>query len=157
MLSKAIVGGGCFWCTETIFLRLRGVHKVESGYAGGHVKDPTYKQICEGNTGHAEVIRVFYDPQVISYKSKFTKLFSPSLHIFQRPWSHNSQPTRKRCRNSIPIDNHVWNWRVKENRSLSLWGSVKRRKLPRRSKQNRDINRSGRHILFSRRLSSRLL
>ncbi len=71
MLSKAVIGGGCFWCTETIFLRLRGVHKVESGYAGGHVKNPTYKQICEGNTGHAEVIRVFYDAQVISYKSKF--------------------------------------------------------------------------------------
>lgn len=46
MLSKAIFGGGCFWCTETIFLRLKGVQKVESGYAGGHVKNPTYKQVC---------------------------------------------------------------------------------------------------------------
>ena len=53
MLSKAIVGGGCFWCTEAIFQRLKGVQKVESGYAGGHVKNPTYKQICTGSTGHA--------------------------------------------------------------------------------------------------------
>jgi peptide-methionine (S)-S-oxide reductase len=53
MLSKAIFGGGCFWCTETLFIRLRGVQKVESGYAGGHVLNPTYKQVCEGTTGHA--------------------------------------------------------------------------------------------------------
>ena len=53
MLSKAIVGGGCFWCTEAVFQRLKGVHKVESGYAGGHVINPTYKQICTGSTGHA--------------------------------------------------------------------------------------------------------
>jgi peptide methionine sulfoxide reductase MsrA len=53
MLSKAIVGGGCFWCTEAIFQRLIGVQKVESGYAGGHIKNPTYSQICTGKTGHA--------------------------------------------------------------------------------------------------------
>jgi len=71
MLSKAIFGGGCFWCTETLFQKLRGVQKVESGYAGGHLKNPSYTQICTGQTGHAEVIRIFYDPQIISYRSNY--------------------------------------------------------------------------------------
>jgi peptide methionine sulfoxide reductase MsrA len=53
MLSKAIFGGGCFWCTEAVFQRLSGVHKVESGYTGGLIKNPTYEQICSGKTGHA--------------------------------------------------------------------------------------------------------
>jgi peptide-methionine (S)-S-oxide reductase len=57
-----VVGGGCFWCTEAIFQRLDGVLKVESGYSGGHVKNPTYEQVCEKTTGHAEVIKIQYDP-----------------------------------------------------------------------------------------------
>jgi peptide-methionine (S)-S-oxide reductase len=66
-LSKATFGGGCFWCTEAFFQRLKGVHSVVSGYSGGHVKNPTYRQVCDGDTGHAEVIQVAYDPQVIAY------------------------------------------------------------------------------------------
>lgn len=64
----AIFGGGCFWCTEAIFSRLRGVTKVVSGYAGGKRAQPTYEQVSTGTTGHAEVVQITYDPQIISYK-----------------------------------------------------------------------------------------
>ena len=67
-LSKAVVGGGCFWCVEAVLQRLKGVHKVESGYAGGEKPNPTYQDICTGKTGHAEVVRVHYNEEAISYK-----------------------------------------------------------------------------------------
>lgn len=63
----ATFGGGCFWCTEAVFLELRGVQSVVSGYSGGHVPNPTYEQVCGKQTGHAEVIQVAFDPQQISY------------------------------------------------------------------------------------------
>ena len=65
--ETAIFAGGCFWCTEAVFQSLAGVERVESGYIGGHVADPTYKQVCGGGTGHAEAIRITFDPAVISY------------------------------------------------------------------------------------------
>lgn len=65
--DTATLGTGCFWCTEAIFQQLKGVLKVSSGYSGGHIKNPTYEQVCEKNTGHAEVVQVIYDPDVISY------------------------------------------------------------------------------------------
>ena len=64
----ATLGGGCFWCLEAVFEELRGVTDVESGYAGGHVADPTYRQVCEGGTGHAEVVRIEFDPTLIGYR-----------------------------------------------------------------------------------------
>lgn len=64
----ATFGGGCFWCTEAVFELLPGVKKVVSGYAGGHTANPSYKQICTGETGHAEVIRIEFDPAVVSYE-----------------------------------------------------------------------------------------
>lgn len=64
----ATFGGGCFWCTEAVFLRLRGVKKVVSGYTGGKTVNPTYKEVCEGNTGHAEVVQIEFDPSEISYE-----------------------------------------------------------------------------------------
>ncbi|MBT3635937.1 MAG: peptide-methionine (S)-S-oxide reductase MsrA [Opitutae bacterium] len=64
----AIIGGGCFWCTEAVFEMYDGVKEVVSGYAGGATKNPTYKEICTGATGHAEVIKIVYDPAVISYR-----------------------------------------------------------------------------------------
>ena len=67
MSEQAIFAGGCFWCTEAVFKQLGGVSAVESGYIGGHVDDPTYKQVCSGSTGHAEAIRVTFDPAVIGY------------------------------------------------------------------------------------------
>jgi peptide-methionine (S)-S-oxide reductase len=63
----AILAGGCFWCTEAVFLDVVGVSKVESGYTGGAVANPTYKQVCGGDTGHAEAIRVTFDPDQLSY------------------------------------------------------------------------------------------
>ena len=65
--ETATLGGGCFWCVEAVFQRVDGVIDVKPGYAGGHVKNPTYKEICTGNTGHAEVARVEFDPELISY------------------------------------------------------------------------------------------
>ena len=65
--ETAIFAGGCFWCTEAVFKGLAGVESVESGYIGGDVANPTYKQVCGGDTGHAEAIRVTFDPAVISY------------------------------------------------------------------------------------------
>ncbi len=67
-LQTATFGGGCFWCTEAVFLELRGVNHVESGYAGGHVANPTYEQVCTKTTGHAEVIQISFDPGQISYE-----------------------------------------------------------------------------------------
>lgn len=67
-LDTAIFGAGCFWCVEAVFQRLKGVHSVESGYAGGHVKNPTYEQVCSGTTGHAEVALVTFDTAIISYE-----------------------------------------------------------------------------------------
>lgn len=66
-MEKATFGAGCFWCVEAIFQRLEGVEKVESGYAGGHLKNPTYKQVTSGTTGHAEVAQITFDPAIISY------------------------------------------------------------------------------------------
>jgi peptide-methionine (S)-S-oxide reductase len=65
--QQATLAGGCFWCTEAVFNDVIGVSKVESGYTGGHVANPTYRQVCGGDTGHAEAIRVTYDPDMISY------------------------------------------------------------------------------------------
>ncbi|GLC36480.1 hypothetical protein PLESTB_000152700 [Pleodorina starrii] len=67
-MEVATVGGGCFWCVEACYNMLQGVQSAISGYAAGHVKDPTYKQICGGTTGHAEVVQITYDPSVVSYK-----------------------------------------------------------------------------------------
>jgi peptide-methionine (S)-S-oxide reductase len=63
----AVLGGGCFWCTEAVFLEMRGVTRVESGYTGGLEPNPTYEQVCSGGTGHAEVVRLEFDPGVVSY------------------------------------------------------------------------------------------
>jgi peptide-methionine (S)-S-oxide reductase len=67
MTETAIFAGGCFWCVEAVFQDLIGVEKLESGYIGGHVPDPTYKQVCGGDTGHAEGLRVTFDPALLSY------------------------------------------------------------------------------------------
>ena len=71
-----VFGGGCFWCTEAVFLRLKGVRSVASGYAGGRVENPTYAAVSAGRTGHAEVIRVEYDPTVIPFQKLLEVFFS---------------------------------------------------------------------------------
>ncbi len=67
LVETATFAGGCFWCTEAIFDRLQGVQSVESGYIGGHVDAPTYRQVCSGTTGHAEAVRIAFDPAQIGY------------------------------------------------------------------------------------------
>ena len=66
-LEKATLGGGCFWCTEAVYLQLNGVVDVKPGYSGGHVKNPTYNEVCTGNTGHAEVVQITFDPDIVSF------------------------------------------------------------------------------------------
>ena len=68
-MSIAFFGAGCFWCVETIFLQLNGVNKVVSGYTGGHTKNPKYKDICTGKTGHVEVCKIIFDPKIITYQT----------------------------------------------------------------------------------------
>ena len=67
-LSKATLGTGCFWCTEAIFKSLKGVHSALPGYSGGHVENPTYEEVCSKTTGHAEVVHIEFDPEVISFE-----------------------------------------------------------------------------------------
>ena len=72
----ALLGGGCFWCLEAVFDELAGVESVESGYAGGANADPTYDDVCSGRTGHAEVVRVTFDPSVLSYRDLLSVFFT---------------------------------------------------------------------------------
>ena len=74
--ESATLAGGCFWCLEAVFGELRGVERVESGYTGGHVHEPTYKQVCTGMTGHAEAVQVTYDPRAISYRDLLEVFFT---------------------------------------------------------------------------------
>lgn len=89
-MEKATFGNGCFWCTEAIFQNLKGVEKVASGYTGGKVKNPTYKEVCSGLTGHAEVIQITFDSNVISYEEL--------LEVF---WSTHDPTTLNRQGNDV--------------------------------------------------------
>lgn len=75
-LESATLGGGCFWCLEAVFERLDGVERVVSGYAGGHVPDPTYYAVTTGRTGHAEVVRIDFDPSIIGYRDLLDIFFA---------------------------------------------------------------------------------
>src|SRR5689334_23271738 len=88
--DTATFGTGCFWCTEAIFQQLDGVLKVSSGYSGGHVVNPTYEQVCEKNTGHAEVVQIVYDPAKIS--------FDELLEVF---WQTHDPTTLNRQGNDV--------------------------------------------------------
>lgn len=89
-METATFGNGCFWCTEAVFQELKGVEKVMSGYSGGHVENPTYKQVCSATTGHAEVLQITYDPQQISYQEL--------LEVF---WSTHDPTTLNRQGNDV--------------------------------------------------------
>lgn len=75
-METATLGGGCFWCVEAVLERLHGVSSVVSGYAGGHVEHPTYEEVCDKKTGHAEVVRVAFDPAVLSYDDLLRVFFT---------------------------------------------------------------------------------
>lgn len=72
----ATLAGGCFWCLEAVFVELQGVEKVTSGYAGGHVPNPSYQEVCTGTTGHAEVVQLTFDPQIISFRDLLQVFFT---------------------------------------------------------------------------------
>ena len=88
--ETAVFGGGCFWCTEAIFKMVKGVQSVTPGYAGGHAEAPNYYQVCSGTTGHAEVIKVEFDPEVIKYEDL--------LEVF---WQAHDPTTKNRQGNDI--------------------------------------------------------
>ncbi|MFN5649040.1 MAG: peptide-methionine (S)-S-oxide reductase MsrA [Sphingobacteriales bacterium] len=88
--ETAIFGNGCFWCTEALFQQLEGVSSVQSGYSGGHVENPTYEEVCEKTTGHAEAIKVVYDPSKIS--------FDELLEVF---WQTHDPTTLNRQGNDV--------------------------------------------------------
>ena len=75
-LETATLAGGCFWCLEAVFDEVKGVHSVESGYAGGHVDNPSYRAVCNGDTGHAEVVQIKFDPDVISFRDLLNVFFA---------------------------------------------------------------------------------
>ena len=75
-MELATLGGGCFWCLEAVYQELNGVQKVVSGYAGGEVDNPTYDEVCSGNTGHAEVVQITYDPKIITFKELLEVFFT---------------------------------------------------------------------------------
>ncbi len=75
-LQTATLAGGCFWCLEAVYDELKGVHSVESGYSGGRVESPSYRDVCTGNTGHAEVVQIQFDPNVVSYRDLLNVFFT---------------------------------------------------------------------------------
>ena len=85
-IECATFGGGCFWCLEAVFQRVRGVDAVFSAYAGGHVINPTYEQVCSGKTGHAEIVEVYFDSEILSYRDLLEIFF-----VIHDPTTLNSQ------------------------------------------------------------------
>lgn len=112
MIKQAYFGGGCFWCLEAVFEKLIGVKKITSGYAGGHDPHPTYQAVCTGETGHAEVIRIDYDPEKISYE-QLLKFF----------WTFHDPTTLNRQGNDIGT----------QYRSIVLYGSDEEKEIIQRS------------------------
>jgi peptide-methionine (S)-S-oxide reductase len=87
-LEIATLGGGCFWCTEAVFNQLKGVEDVRPGYSGGETENPTYEQVCTGTTGHAEVVQITFNRNVISYKEILQIFFQ---HMTQQPSTDKAQ------------------------------------------------------------------
>ena len=117
-VSKATFGGGCFWCTEAVFDRLEGVVEVISGYAGGRVPSPSYKQVVGGSTGHAEVVQVTYNPDIVDYETL--------LEVF---WKTHDPTTLNRQGNDIGT----------QYRSIILYHNPIQRALAEKYKQKLDV------------------
>ena len=101
--GEAVLGGGCFWCTEAVFRRLEGVTDVQPGYAGGSAATADYKQVCSGRTGHAEVIRILYDPRCTSYGQLLKVFFAVAHDPTQKDRQGNDVGTQYRSA-LFPID-----------------------------------------------------
>lgn len=119
-MEIATFGTGCFWCTEAVFQQLKGVSKVESGYSGGKISNPTYKEICSGLTGHAECIKITYDPKVIT--------FTDLLEVF---WQAHDPTTLNRQGNDVGT----------QYRSVIFYHNEEQKKLS--EKYKKELNASG--------------
>ena len=128
-LDTATFGEGCFWCTEAVFQRLEGVIKVVSGYSGGHVKNPTYREVCTGKTGHAEVTQIIYDP------SKIT--FDELLEVF---WKTHDPTTLNRQGNDVGT----------QYRSVIFYHNDDQQKLAEKYKQELDNSGAFRQPIVTR-------
>ena len=118
-IKEATFGNGCFWCSEPIFKQLKGVLEVIPGYAGGHIKNPAYREVCEGRTGHAEVLRVSYDDEIIS--------FDELLEIF---WFSHDPTTLNRQGNDVG----------EQYRSAVFYHDENQRKLAKEYKEKQHIH-----------------
>lgn len=120
----ATLAGGCFWCLEAVFVDLKGVEKVVSGYTGGHVRNPSYREVCYGTTGHAEVVQVTFDPDVISYRDLLDVFFT--IHD---PTTLNQQgaDVGSQYRSAIyfhsPEQEQIAHEAIKELEASHLWGA----------------------------------
>jgi peptide-methionine (S)-S-oxide reductase len=119
-LETATLGNGCFWCTEAIFQQLKGVASVTSGYSGGQVENPTYKQVCTGTTGHAECLNIVYDPSIIS--------FDELLEVF---WKTHDPTTLNRQGNDVGT----------QYRSVVFYHNEEQKTIA--TKYKEELNRSG--------------
>ena len=117
-LHTATLAGGCFWCLEAVFDDIKGVHGVESGYAGGHVENPSYRAVCTGNTGHAEVVQVHFDPNIVSYRDLLNVFFA--IHD---PTTLNRQghDTGTQYRSAIFYQKMVAESLIEELNSQKIW------------------------------------
>jgi peptide-methionine (S)-S-oxide reductase len=106
--ETATLAGGCFWCLEAVYDELRGVGDVVSGYEGGHVQNPTYRQVCGGDTGHAEVVQIAFDPSEISYRDLLQVFFT--IHD---PTTLNHSPEQKATAEQV----------ISELNEAKVWGS----------------------------------
>ena len=91
-----VLGGGCFWCLEGVYRRMRGAVAVESGYCNGHLVVPTYEQVCTGETGHAEVVKLIFDTREVSLRDVLTVFFHPRPHHLESPGQRCRYPISKR-------------------------------------------------------------
>ena len=121
--STATLGGGCFWCLEAVFELVKGVEKVESGYTGGDIAKPTYRQVCGGDTGHAEVVQVTFDPRVVSYREVLEIFFA-----FHDPTTLNRQGAdagtqyRSAIFYATPEQKQIAEDLIRELNQANLWG-----------------------------------
>ena len=115
--ETATLGGGCFWCVEAVYQRIKGVVSVKPGYAGGHVQNPTYKEICTGKTGHAEVAQIVFDNNILSYKQ--------ILNVF---WQAHDPTTLNRQGNDVGT----------QYRSVIFYHNEDQKEIAEWSKQNAD-------------------
>ncbi len=118
----ATLAGGCFWCLEAVFEQLRGVQRVESGYAGGSVAEPTYRQVCTGTTGHAEVVQITFDQSVVSYREILDVFFAThDPTTLNRQGADVGTQYRSAIFYHSPEQKRVAEERIKELNDAKIW------------------------------------